>query len=63
MLGTEYSSQIRNNGYNIPVILCSGTIEPIPKVELQQYGIRSQLAKPIDVGLRLKSIRQLIKTI
>jgi len=58
MTGIELARELLNTRPNIPIILCSGSIDQGLKGKARAAGIREFLAKPISMGSIAETVRK-----
>lgn len=60
MTGQELIGEFKKIKADIPIILCSGSIQDHSEAELRRLGIQARLFKPIGVNELAESIRQVL---
>lgn len=60
MNGLECIEQVRKLGYNMPVILSTGSLSVEANIDLKKYGVTKLISKPYEFDTMLLTIRTLI---
>ena len=63
MTGIELAGEIKQIRKNVPIILCTGFSEQLNDDELQLFGIRGKLSKPIIIKALAETIRNVLTTL
>jgi CheY-like chemotaxis protein len=60
MTGLELVEELRESGFHLPVILCSGYSESINEEALQRLNIQCSLDKPVRLEVLNDTLKRLL---